>query len=118
MRYLLLTLLLSLTGCSVEFGPEPVKEGPAGAVWAGGADGGVFVSVKEDSNPNDRIYLGKIYFEHDSSIWYDGRLELVGDIAFDPSDKTQYSGWDGEVLHLKNKGGYLKSLDEPREPTP
>ncbi len=107
-NYIFVILVLYGTACSLEV--DPPMEGPNGSWWTGGADGGVFVKIQDDGNTSDQIYTGTIYYEHDKTVWYSGRFELVGSTAFDPSDKSQYAGWDGDELFLKN-GSYLKSLD-------
>ena len=95
-----------MSGCVIE--EDPPKAGPNGSWWVGGLDGGVFLKVTDDGNPNDLFYHGVIYFESDKTVWYKGQLKLVGDTSFSPEDKDRYEGWDGERLHLKN-GVYLEA---------
>lgn len=107
-RMMALAALVSLgTGCQEE---AQNKAGPNGSWWVGGDDGGVFVLVKEDGNPHDDIFTGAIYFEHDQSPWYQGRLRLVGKPSLDINDQSQYLGWDGERL-LLDGGATLEAVD-------
>lgn len=103
----LIALALLATGCEVE---TETKTGPNGSWWVGGADGGVFIQVMDDANPNDERFTGTVYFEHDQSIWYQGPLRLVGKTQLDPADRSQYLGWDGERLHLDG-GAWLEAVD-------
>ena len=109
MRVLLILLYaLLLSGCNTEQGIG--TSGPDDSWWLGGADGGAFVNIKEDQNPDDRIYLGTIYFEHDKSVWYQGAFKLVGNLDFSVNKHDQYIFWDGERLHLK-ESSYLEPVD-------
>jgi len=108
---LIASLVLVISACSTEQYAAP--QGPKGSWWLGGADGGVFVDIKEDNNRNDTIYYGTIYFDSDKSIWYQGPFKLVGSIKFQVDNHEQYSGWDGERLHLQGSS-YL----EPVNPVP
>lgn len=101
-------LLLAVGACSTE--QNTVAQGPEGSWWLGGADGGVFVDIKDDNNRNDTIYYGTIYFDSDKTIWYQGPFKLVGNIKFQVDNHEQYSGWDGERLHLQNSS-YLDPLN-------
>jgi hypothetical protein len=97
------TFLLLLSACSTE---AETKPGPNGSWWLGGADGGVFVLIQPDS----KEYKGTVYYEHDQSIWYQGRFRLVGALDFNPQDHSQYLGWDGERI-LLIESAYLQALD-------
>lgn len=102
------SLLIALTGCSDK---EPPKEGPNGSWWVGGADGGVFVHIEDDSNPADDKYQGTVYYEFDKSIWYQGAFQLKGNLKFTPENQSQYLAWDGERLHLVGSS-YLEAVGE------
>jgi len=104
-------LLLAIGACSTE--QYTAAQGLEGSWWLGGADGGVFVDIKDNNNRDDTIYYGTIYFDSDKTIWYQGPFKLVGDIKFQVDNHEQYSGWDGERLHLQNSS-YL----EPVNPIP
>lgn len=94
--------------CSVE---TEEKLGPQGSWWLGGADGGVFIRVQDDQNPNDNLYTGTIYFDDGETIWHDGALELKGAIQdFNPQDRSLYEFWDGEKLHLVDSA-FLDPVD-------
>lgn len=86
------------------------KLGPDGSWWLGGADGGVFIKIEEDANPNDRLYQGTIYFDGSEKIEYKGEFKLVGDIKFSPDKHVQYQFWDGEKLHLQ-ESSYLQPTE-------
>ncbi|MFT6123467.1 MAG: hypothetical protein ACJASG_002001 [Oleiphilaceae bacterium] len=103
----ILSSVLTLTACSSE---ELAVVGPNGAWWVGGDDGGVFINIMDDENATDEIYTGTIYFDHDQSIWYQGKLKLIGDIKFSPNEHRLYQGWDGERLHLIN-AAYLEVIE-------
>lgn len=107
LRILLLGLWLTVAACEVESQPP---QGPAGTWWVGGADGGVFLKVTDDSDPNDDLYQGAVYFDSDQTLWYQGPLRLVGRGDFDPSQQDQYLGWDGERILLAD-GAYLQAVD-------
>lgn len=103
-------LLFLLSSCTIE---TDEKAGPDGSWWLGGDDGGVFVNIQEDSNPDDNLYQGVIYFDNNQEIWYKGEFELVGNIKFSPENREQYVFWDGEKLHLLDSS-YL----QPTQPIP
>ncbi len=109
MKVLFITLLvLTVSACTTESYTAP--QGSEGSWWLGGADGGVFVDIKDDNNRNDTIYYGTIYFDSDKTIWYQGPFKLVGSINFQVDDHEQYSGWDGERLHLQDSS-YLEPVN-------
>ncbi len=110
LRLLFLVLIANLLACSLE---TVEKTGPDNSWWLGGDDGGVFVKITDDANPNDKIYNGAIYFESNEKIWYKGPFRLQGGIQFSPEHRDQYLFWDGEKLHLRDSS-YL----EPTEPIP
>lgn len=104
------SLLLTFAGCTVEQAEEAI--GPNGSWWLGGADGGVYILVRDDAIPNDDRYEGSIYYGHDQSIAYQGAFKLVsGPVGFSPSDRTVYEFWDGERLHVVGEG-YLEPTEE------
>lgn len=76
----------------------------------GGADGGVYILIEEDENLNDSLYCGRVYYEDDKTIWYEGPFKLVGDIDFSINNRDQYLGWDGESILLK-ESSYLEALN-------
>lgn len=106
----LIFFLFLLSACSVE---TEEKAGPNGSWWLGGADGGVFVRIQDDGNPDDDIYQGEIYFDHTQKIWYQGKFQLVGKLKFELENHAQYQFWDGEKLYLI-ESSYL----EPIAPIP
>lgn len=106
-KLVILVSVLILISCSSE---ELAQTGPNGSWWVGGDDGGVFINIIDNENTTDQIYTGTIYFEHDQSIWYQGKFKLIGDIKFSPDDHSLYQGWDGERLHLIN-AAYLEAVE-------
>jgi hypothetical protein len=107
LKLVILLSVLMLISCSSE---ELALAGPNGSWWVGSGDGGVFINIIDDENTTDKIYTGTIYFDHDQSIWYQGKLKLIGDIKFSPDDHSLYQGWDGERLHLINTA-YLEAIE-------
>lgn len=104
--YALLFCSCLVFSCSVE---TEEKKGPSGSWWVGGADGGVFVDIRDDENPHDDRYIGTVYYEHDQSVWYSGEFLLEGKIeGFTPANRSLYEGWDGDSLHLVGEA-YLKA---------
>lgn len=91
--------------------PERPAGVPATAVWVGGADGGVFVAVRERGEGPPGIYDAEIYWEG-GELWYRGRLKLEppGGRPVETDDASALSAWDGEALHLAD-GRAMKALD-------
>lgn len=81
------------------------------AVWVGGADGGVYVLVTKLAGAAPDTYQARIYHAN-GDPWYQGALVLnpQGSKPLDLQDSKQYSGWDGDTLHLSD-GRYLKSKE-------
>ncbi len=105
----LLLVTFSLCACDIEEEIE-YKTGPEGSWWVGGADGGVYILISDDENTDDKIYYGKIFYDSDKTIWYEGPLELEGNLEFSVENREQYLGWDGENLHLI-ESSYLKAIN-------
>ena len=76
---------------------------PQNALWVGGADGGVYILVQDNSSENSAIYDAEIYYS-EGSISYKGRLMInpVDNPIFNYSDVNSYSGWDGDILYLQD----------------
>lgn len=106
-RLLLVTFTLLISACSIDKS-EPI--GPEGSWWVGGPDGGVFIDIKDDNISSDRIYKGTVYYDADRTVWYQGRLRLIGNLKFSPKDRASYLGWDGEKLLLIEEA-YLEVMD-------
>ena len=100
--------LISLISCNAEIGKE--KVGPEGSWWLGGDDGGVYIKIEQNNNPDNDIYQGVIFFDHDKTVWYRGRFKLVGKLNFSISDHNSYLFWDGERVQLK-ESSYLEAID-------
>ncbi len=103
-------IVLFATGCNSK--PSSPAIGPNGSWWVGGADGGVFVYIEDDENKNDNIYQGTIYYEHDKSIWYQGKFKYSKNTGFDFENKSLYDGWDGEKLFLTDDS-FLSAVNPP-----
>lgn len=73
----------------------------ADAVWVGGADGGVYVSISRNTNLSAGEYQGTVYTQS-GDLWYRGRfvLEPAGAPTIDPKGTVEFSGWDGDTLYL------------------
>lgn len=84
-----------VTSYEPESKPDKV---PSTAIWIGGADGGVYAVV----NISESKYFGTVYFEHNGDVWYDGGFTYTGKKPFNVTDKSLYSSWDGDILHLVN----------------
>lgn len=116
MKFILsILLLLMFSACDVEHeevAPPPKPETvPEGAFWVGGPEGGVFVSVSKGRD--NKTYFGTIYFEANGEIWYQGEFKYTGETSFNVSDRSSYTGWDGDYLFLKN-GEKLVAVDSSR----
>jgi hypothetical protein len=86
---------------SAQAAPPPKPSSvPQGAVWSGGADGGVFILLRASKTP--QTYRAEVYDDHAGSLLFRGELALEppGTTDFDPKDAASYSGWDGDTLHL------------------
>jgi len=112
MKYLLLFFLTAIliSACNTEFSNPAI--GPNGSWWTGGADGGVFVLIEDDENKTDNIYQGTIYYEHDKSIWFQGKFKYNKKSTFDFKNKELYDGWDGEKLFLTDNS-FLSAVNPP-----
>jgi len=86
---------------------------PAGAFFVGGADGGVYVTIKKENNKN--IYNAIIYSDGQKKIiLFKGKLQLNTSKKIDYKNPKIYSAWDGDILYLTN-GDYLKVYDKESE---
>jgi hypothetical protein len=109
----LLSLLIGISaapGCKLEVEQADVQAPvrPAGvpknAVWAGGADGGVFLIVRPVGSSEPDAYSVEVYYDHSGSRLHRGVLYLhpVKSGAFPVGEAASYSGWDGETVHLND----------------
>lgn len=114
----MIIFIIVLMGCeitrdNVELKPPKKPAGvPKEAIWSGGLDGGVFILIKKDKNSPPNIYLAEIYFDSTGEIWYKGRMSMEPSEkpSFDYKNKEVYSGWDGDILYLRD-GRMLKAID-------
>jgi len=118
-QVLVATILLSVVlaaACSAQVGRErtdpPHPDGVArDALWVGGSDGGVFVSLVRRVSSPEGIYHGRIHDES-GDLWYAGRLTLEppGPPVVALDDEDVFSAWDGEHLLLTD-GRALRAID-------
>lgn len=102
---ILIFLLLACEPIST-YEPESRPNGiPISALWVGGPDGGVYVTMQVV----DGDYSGTIYFDSTGEVWYEGRFRYSGNTPFDASEASNYTAWDGDTLYLAN-GQQLDSL--------
>jgi hypothetical protein len=103
-----LTAIAALVSCDIvrigedsSHAPPRPKGVPAEAIWAGGADGGEFILMRPARNG---VYSTKIYNDQIGELEFDGALKLDGPSGptIDVKDPKTYSGWDGEVMHLRD----------------
>lgn len=94
--------LLSLIGCSHQ--PQGV---PVGAMRIGGADGAVYVELKQLEGK----IQATVFADGTGDKLFDGELKPSAGTTLPPrlNEANAYIGWDGESLHLAN-GGQLKAL--------
>jgi len=108
----LVMLIISISGCDMQDGaiapPAKPNSVPENAFWVGGHEGGVFVLVSK--NKSEVTYYGTIYFDANGDVWYQGKFKYTGDSPFDVTDKSMYTGWDGDYLFLSN-GEKLIAVD-------
>ena len=85
---------------------------PKEAIWCGGADGGAFIRVTKIKNDPEKIYAAEIYFDTTGEVWYRGKLILESseNPNFDFTNANVYSGWDGDILYLRD-GRMLRAID-------
>jgi hypothetical protein len=69
---------------------------PADAVWAGGPDGGAWIRCEK--RPAD--YLCAVYDDSIGAQWARGRFVLQGGPSTGPGGSLEFSGFDGESIHL------------------
>ena len=99
--------------CRAVYTGEPVKtERPPGvpdhALWVGGADGGVFITItgsngnepnpdkaEKAENPDNHARQMTIFYD-DGEIWHQTATDLTRD------DLSRMSGWDGTTLYFQD----------------
>jgi hypothetical protein len=81
---------------------------PAEAIWVGGVDGGVFVTLKPSQNEKGKFRV-RVWNYPSGTLEYDGTLHRSEDAPteIDADDRSQFLGWDGSALYLRN-GGALR----------
>ncbi len=102
-----LSVLLIISGCSnssdnteEHIRPDSI---PNTALWVGGADGGIYLTIKKNKNDKSNIYRGVIYYSS-GGIDYEGKLTInnIENSNFDYSNSESYSSWDGDTLYLRD----------------
>lgn len=110
--------LLIVIGCSDQSGDQtsidenrPISV-PQEAFLVGGAEGGVYIAIKDIQEREKGIYYMEVYYDNSGELWYRGRatLQPKPDPELDLNDQQQFDGWDGENLYLRD-GRYLKAID-------
>jgi len=103
----LVVLLFILTGCGEktldDSEPKRVATIPSEAIWVGGLDGGVFVTITKPIKADKNVYWGEVFYVS-GDIAYKGRMDLYPKegTGFDIKDKSSYQGWDGDTLYIIN----------------
>lgn len=83
---------------------------PYDAVWVGGDDGGVWLSIEPDTD-QPGTYPTTIYHGSDGDVLYQG--SLMGDACIDPTNPDQFTGWDGTYLYLQDGSRLGPTNDGP-----
>lgn len=114
----LLCVVMLTSGCQRETDAqsEPARSAavPAGAVWVGGLDGGVFVLVRKSPSTPGGTYTAEIRSAAGDVI-YRGQMKADPPTAkFDPAKKESYAGWDGTSLYLSGNGSCASSKNKSR----
>ena len=94
---LVLSLTVFATG-QIPFRPQNV---PRDALWIGGPDGGVFITLQA-KNPSRGIYLAKVFADMTGELLYGGKLTLVPPrpVLASTKNPTLFTAWDGSALLL------------------
>lgn len=100
-----LSLAITISGCdiSVSTNESPTRPDniPASAIWTGGADGGVFVSISTGQNKGYHLQV----FHENGDVWYEGSAHLKPENANLPLpiQAKELEGWDGTTLFLSDQ---------------
>jgi len=102
-----MVLFLVLAGCGDRVlenaEPERAAAIPSSAIWVGGHDGGVFVSISKPTDTDKGAYWGEIFYVL-GDIAYKGHMNLFPKTSdgFDINKQSSYQGWDGDTLYIIN----------------
>lgn len=98
---LVLVVLSRQVEVTTERPPRPANVLP-GALWVGGADGGVYVLVQKPLKTRGR-YRTQVFSSSGETV-YQGLLQLsspqLGPVAV--NEVESYSAWDGDTLYLRD----------------
>jgi len=103
----LMFLFLVLAGCGDRFlentEPERAATIPSSAIWVGGHDGGVFVSITKLTDTDKGVYWGEVFYVS-GDIAYKGQMNFFPkkNDGFDINRQSSYQGWDGDTLYIIN----------------
>lgn len=97
-------LMVALFFCTATPGETPPQRPaavPVEALWIGGPDGGVFVTLQAKSTTRG-VYFAKVYADWTGEVLYQGRLILVPaqPALASIQDPALFVAWDGSALLL------------------
>jgi hypothetical protein len=95
-------------------GPPRPSGVPTSAIFSGGSDGGVFLTL-EPLAPGGREFRARIWDANSGRLEYAGRLVArdAPQQPFEISDPRSFNGWDGYELYLSG-GGSLEAVDRKK----
>jgi len=102
----ILFIAVILSGCEdkvdkIDPMPRPVGV-PHDAMWIGGLDGGIYLSIHKNEADPPLIYDAVIYYSV-GEIDYKGKLKISSlEQRFDYKEVSLYSAWDGDTLYLRD----------------
>lgn len=109
-----LSVLLIISGCNnsndnIEEKNRPDSI-PSTALWVGGTDGGIYLTIEKNKNDKPSIYRSVIYYSS-GGIDYKGKLSInnIKNPSFEHENSQSYSSWDGDTLYLRD-GRELKII--------
>jgi hypothetical protein len=103
-------MLLSLAACNTPVVP-PARHAnvPPDAVWSGGADGGAWIACK---GPVGTEYDCTVFDDFTGDLRAAARFTYVGLGSPPAAQSLDFSGFDGDTIHLKH-GRALVSRQKP-----
>lgn len=96
-----LAAALVSTACTGPASPPPRPEGiPAAAVWAGGVDGGSFITCSYDATAG--LNICAVYNDFTGRLEVEGEFDISGPTRAPDVGQFAYSGSDGKKIYLKD----------------